>query len=395
MSLFNQGEKAYLLLADGTILEGIHFGVKGTAIGEVVFTTGMTAYQETMTDPSYYGQLVIQTFPLIGNYGVNEADNESDRSYIRGYIVREWCNTPSNFRMEGDVNSFLKEQNIIGIHSIDTRSLTRKIREYGVMNGAITTEDVYAQKDALLEQIRAYTVKNAICSVTGDKKRVYSNPNPKYRVALFDFGYKRNIRNELVARGCEVTVLPALTSAEEVKAMAPNGIMLSNGPGDPTENQAVIDNVRAVAELGIPIFGICLGHQLLALSQGARTEKLKYGHRGANQPVIDLQSGRTYVTSQNHGYAVVGDSLDPSIGTVSHVNANDHTCEGIRYHKINAFTVQFHPKHTAARWILHTCLMNSLLEWKRRKCNHAIEKRYKKGTRNWFWPDYHRTGSRI
>lgn len=182
MSLFNQGEKAYLLLADGTILEGIHFGVKGTAIGEVVFTTGMTAYQETMTDPSYYGQLVIQTFPLIGNYGVNEADNESDRSYIRGYIVREWCNTPSNFRMEGDVNSFLIEQNIIGIHSIDTRSLTRKIREYGVMNGAITTEDVYAQKDALLEQIRAYTVKNAICSVTGDKKRVYSNPNPKYRV---------------------------------------------------------------------------------------------------------------------------------------------------------------------------------------------------------------------
>lgn len=212
------------------------------------------------------------------------------------------------------------------------------------MNGAITTEDVYAQKDALLEQIRAYTVKNAICSVTGDKKRVYSNPNPKYRVALFDFGYKRNIRNELVARGCEVTVLPALTSAEEVKAMAPDGIMLSNGPGDPTENQAVIDNVRAVAELGIPIFGICLGHQLLALSQGARTEKLKYGHRGANQPVIDLQSGRTYVTSQNHGYAVVGDSLDPSIGTVSHVNANDHTCEGIRYHKINAFTVQFHPE---------------------------------------------------
>lgn len=163
-------------------------------------------------------------------------------------------------------------------------------------------------------------------------------------MALFDFGYKRNIRNELVARGCEVTVLPALTSAEEVKAMAPDGIMLSNGPGDPTENQAVIDNVRAVAELGIPIFGICLGHQLLALSQGARTEKLKYGHRGANQPVIDLQSGRTYVTSQNHGYAVVGDSLDPSIGTVSHVNANDHTCEGIRYHKINAFTVQFHPE---------------------------------------------------
>lgn len=170
MSLFNQGEKAYLLLADGTILEGIHFGVRGTAVGEVVFTTGMTAYQETMTDPSYYGQLVMQTFPLIGNYGVNEADNESDRSYIHGYIVREWCNTPSNFRMESDVDSFLEEQNIIGIHSIDTRSLTRKIREYGVMNGAITTEDVYAKKDTLLDQIRSYKVKNAICTVTGDKK---------------------------------------------------------------------------------------------------------------------------------------------------------------------------------------------------------------------------------
>ncbi len=395
MSLFNQGEKAYLLLADGTILEGIHFGVKGTAIGEVVFTTGMTAYQETMTDPSYYGQLVIQTFPLIGNYGVNEADNESDRSYIRGYIVREWCNTPSNFRMEGDVNSFLIEQNIIGIHSIDTRSLTRKIREYGVMNGAITTEDVYAQKDALLEQIRAYTVKNAICSVTGDKKRVYSNPNPKYRVALFDFGYKRNIRNELVARGCEVTVLPALTGAEEVKAMAPDGIMLSNGPGDPTENQAVIDNVRAVAELGIPIFGICLGHQLLALSQGARTEKLKYGHRGANQPVIDLQSGRTYVTSQNHGYAVVGDSLTRLSERFPTSTPMTTPVKAFGITKSTPLPYSSIRKHTAARWILHTCLMNSLLEWKRRKCNHAIEKRYKKGTRNWFWPDYHRTGSRI
>lgn len=344
MSLLDRGEKAYLLLADGTIFEGLHFGAMGTAIGEVVFTTGMTAYQETLTDPSYYGQLVTQTFPLIGNYGVNAADNESAQSYIGGYIVREWCNTPSNFRMEGDINTFLKSQNIVGIYNIDTRKLTRIIREVGVMNGVITTEDVYAKKEELLRQVKDYTIKNAIVSVTGTEARTYSNENPKYKVALYDFGYKRNIRNELVARGCEVTVLPATTTAAELRALNPDGIMLSNGPGDPTENQEIIDNVREITALGIPIFGICLGHQLMALSQGCTTEKLKYGHRGANQPVIDLASHRTYVTSQNHGYAVVGESLDPSIGTVSHVNANDQTCEGIRYHKINAFTVQFHPE---------------------------------------------------
>lgn len=344
MSLLKRGDKAYLLLADGTIFEGLHFGVKGTVIGEVVFTTGMTAYQETLTDPSYYGQLVTQTFPLIGNYGVNAADNESSQSYIRGYIVREWCNTPSNFRMEGDINTFLKEQNIVGIYNIDTRKLTRIIREVGVMNGVITTEDVYAKKDELLKQVQEYEIKDAIVSVTGKEPRTYVNGTPKYKVALYDFGYKRNIRNELVKRGCEVTVLPAMTNAKELEKLNPDGIMLSNGPGDPSENQDIIDNVREIASLGIPIFGICLGHQLLALSQGCRTEKLKYGHRGANQPVIDLKSHRTYVTSQNHGYAVVGDSLEPHVGEVSHINANDQTCEGIRYKKINAFTVQFHPE---------------------------------------------------
>ena len=256
MSLLERGDKAYLLLADGTIFEGLHFGVKGTAIGEVVFTTGMTAYQETLTDPSYYGQLVTQTFPLIGNYGVNAADSESAQSYIHGYIVREWCNTPSNFRMEGDIDGFLKEQNIVGIYNIDTRKLTRIIREVGVMNGVITTEDVYAKKEELLEQVRKYTIKNAVVSVTGTEPRTYSEGTPKYKVALYDFGYKRNIRNELVKRGCEVVVLPATTSAEELKAMHIDGIMLSNGPGDPSENQAIIDNVGEIAKLGIPIFGI-------------------------------------------------------------------------------------------------------------------------------------------
>lgn len=344
MSLLECTKKAYLLLANGTIFEGIHFGVEGTAIGEVVFTTGMTAYQETLTDPSYFGQLVTQTFPLIGNYGVNAADCESSKSYIQGYIVREWCNTPSNFRMENNINSFLLEQNIVGICNIDTRKLTRIIREVGVMNGVITTENVYEKKDELLEQVKNYTIKNAIKTVTGDVIRTYMPTKTKYRVALYDFGYKRNIRQELLKRGCEVFVVPADTSVEELMKLKVDGIMLSNGPGDPAEDAAIIENVRNIANTGIPIFGICLGHQLLALSQGCKTEKLKYGHRGANQPVIDLKSRRTYVTSQNHGYAVIGDSLPEGVGEVSHVNANDGTCEGIRYHKINAFTVQFHPE---------------------------------------------------
>lgn len=344
MSLFNQGEKAYLMLADGQIFEGRSFGAKGTVIGEVVFTTGLTGYQETLTDPSYYGQIVTQTFPLIGNYGVNHEGNESARSYVSGYIVREWCNAPSNFRMEGNINDFLVEHNIIGIHNIDTRRLTRIIREVGVMNGVITTENVYDKKDELLAKIKSYEIKNAVKSVTNSETLTYSNDAPKYKVVLFDFGYKRNIRQELVNRSCEVVVVPADTNAETVKAIAPDGIMFSNGPGDPSENTEIIANIREIEKLGIPIFGICLGHQLMALANGGRTEKLKYGHRGANQPVIDLESGLTYVTSQNHGYAVVGESIDPEIGHVSHINANDKTCEGIKYNKINAFTVQFHPE---------------------------------------------------
>ena len=349
MSLLNHGEKAYLLLADGTVFEGFNFGVKGTVIGEVVFTTGMTAYQETLTDPRYYGQLVTQTFP-------------------------EWCDTPSNFRMEDNIENFLKSQNIVGIYNIDTRKLTRIIREVGVMNGVITTEDVYAKKDQLLEQVRSYVITNAISTVTGDIPRTYSGVEKKYKVALYDFGYKRNIRNELVKRGCEVTVLPAFTTADELLALHPDGIMLSNGPGDPTESQEIIDNVKKIASLGIPIFGICLGHQLLALSQGCRTEKLKYGHRGANQPVIDLNSHRTYVTSQNHGYAVVGESLDPEVGSVSHINANDQTCEGIRYHKINAFTVQFHPEAHGGPLDTAYLFDEFIAVMEKERCNNAAKK---------------------
>lgn len=344
MSLFNQSEKAYLMLANGQVFEGKSLGSKGTVIGEVVFTTGLTGYQETLTDPSYYGQIVTQTFPLIGNYGVNHEDNESARSYVSGYIVREACDVPSNFRCQGNIKDFLSENNIVGICNIDTRKLTRIIRETGVMNGVITTEDVYLKKDELLEKVKSFSIKNAVKSVTNNEILTYTNENPKYKVVLFDFGYKRNIRQELVNRGCEVVVVPAETTAEQVKEINPNGIMFSNGPGDPAENVEIIENIKEIQKLGIPIFGICLGHQLMALANGGKTEKLKYGHRGANQPVIDLESGLTYVTSQNHGYAVVGDSIPAEVGHVSHINANDKTCEGIRYTAVNAFTVQFHPE---------------------------------------------------
>lgn len=344
MSLFNQGKKAYLLLADGTVFEGRSFSAEGTVIGEVVFTTAMTGYQETLTDPSYYGQIVTQTFPLIGNYGVNDEDNESSKSYVKGYIAREWCDKPSNFRCQGTIKEYLEEQNIIEIHSIDTRSLTRRIREAGVMNSAITTEYVYEKKDELLKQINEHKITDAVRNVTSTETITYSNENPKYKVALFDFGYKRSIKNELIKRDCEVTVVPAYTTAEEIKALAPDGIMFSNGPGNPADNIEIIKNIKELTELRIPIFGICLGHQLMALAHGGKTEKLKYGHRGENQPVVDKELDRTFVTSQNHGYAVIGDSIDSEIAEVSHFNANDGTCEGIRYKKINAFTVQFHPE---------------------------------------------------
>lgn len=339
--------KAWLVLADGEVLEGRSFGADGTVIGEVVFTTGMTGYQEVLTDPSYYGQIVTQTYPLIGNYGINYDDMESDKSWVSGYIVREWCRTPSNFRSAKTVDTFLKEQNVIAIEGINTRKLTKKLREAGVMNGAITTEYSPENKEELLKKIRAFAVVDAVKAVSCTQNKVYAAEQEKYRVMLMDFGFKRNIVRSLVSRGCTVTVVPGYTSAEEIQAMQPDGIMLSNGPGDPAENTEIIANIGKLLQTGIPIFGICLGHQLTALATGANTIKLKYGHRGGNQPVRDVDSDRTYITSQNHGYAVDGDSFDTSLGHISHVNANDNTVEGIRYSKYNCFTVQFHPEASA------------------------------------------------
>jgi carbamoyl-phosphate synthase small subunit len=340
----NSEEKAYLLLADGTIFEGCPMGVQGTTIGEIVFNTSMTGYEEILTDASYYGQIVTQTYPLIGNYGVNSIDTESRRSWVKGYIVREECAVPSNFRCEGGLDDFLKKESIIGICGIDTRRLTRIIREHGVMNGAITDSAGLDDKNALLEKINGYSIVNAVNTVTIEEKITSSAQNASYNVALLDYGYKINIMRSLAKRGCNVTVYPALTSPEEIIKSAPDGIMLSNGPGDPSECKTAIENLKALTDTDIPIFGICLGHQLLALANGAKTVKLKYGHRGANHPVKDLESDRTYITSQNHGYAVLSETLEESVGTVSHINLNDGTVEGICYKNGHMFTVQFHPE---------------------------------------------------
>ncbi len=352
---------AYLVLADGTIYEGQSIGATGMTIGETVFTTGMTGYLETLTDPSYYGQIVTQTFPLIGNYGVIPQDFESCRAWVRGYVVRELCDEPSNFRCAGKLDEFLKQHGIVGICGIDTRALTKKLRDAGVMNGMIVSGKAssdFSVTPQLLQKIKAYTITDAVkivntregevspCASTSLAATLSPRGSaPKTpKVVLFDFGAKANIQRELQKRGCNVSVVPYNTSAEEVLKMEPDGIMLSNGPGDPAENTGVIQEIKKLCDYGkIPIFGICLGHQMLALARGAKTSKLKYGHRGANHPCKDMATGRVYITSQNHGYAVEPSGL-PSFARLSFVNVNDETCEGIEYTDIPAFSVQFHPE---------------------------------------------------
>lgn len=338
-----EGKKAALVLADGTVFEGRSFGAEGNTVGEIVFTTAMTGYQETLTDPSYCGQIVTQTFPLIGNYGVNKIDPESRGSAVSGYIVRECCEFPSNFRCEGGLDEYLKALNVVGVCDIDTRRLTRIIRESGVMNGAIVCGEF--DKERLLADIRAYRVGEVVSKVSVREREFFpAEGEARFNVVLMDYGYKFNIRRELVKRGCNVTVMPYNSAADEIKALSPDGIMLSNGPGDPADNAVSINTLRELIPARIPTFGICLGHQLLALANGARTEKLKYGHRGGNQPVKDIALDRTFITSQNHGYAVIGGSVPESAGRVSHINGNDGTCEGVRYSNAPAFTVQFHPE---------------------------------------------------
>lgn len=330
--------KAYILLENGRVFSGENFGAQGSKTGELVFTTGMGGYIETLTDPSYYGQIVIQTFPQIGNYGMISDDAESSGIYAFGYVVREICEMPSNFRCEKPLEDFLKEKGIIGISGVDTRELTSIIRENGVMNAVITTEEPDL---GLLDKIRDFKILNAVENVGSKEEHVLSSKDAtKFKIGLWDFGAKANIGRELAKRGAEVMVLPYNTSAKRL--MEFDGIMLSNGPGDPAENTEIINTLKEI--LGkTPIFGICLGHQLLALASGGKTEKLKYGHRGVNQPVKDIETKRTYITSQNHGYAVNADSIK-NIGKVRYINANDGTVEGIDYPDKKAFSVQFHPE---------------------------------------------------
>lgn len=375
--------KAFLVLADGTVFEGQSIGAKGSSIGETVFTTGMTGYLETLTDPSYFGQIVTQTFPLIGNYGIIPEDYESKKSWVRGYVVRELCDLPSNFRCSGDLDSFLKNQNIIGICGIDTRALTKKLREAGVMNGMIisNSDETPIVNDELLSKIKAYRVEKSVetvsCSELGIRNaelgiddgfikynsiaktwpetnhNIYQIKKP-VRIVLWDFGAKHNIQRELEKRGADVVVVPYSYTAEDILKLNPDGIMLSNGPGDPAENVGIIREINKLCEYNLrlsgeatrsslPIFGICLGHQMLALARGAKTSKLKYGHRGGNHPVKDMETGRVYISSQNHGYAVENDTL-PSYAKLAFTNSNDGTCEGITYTDIPAFSVQFHPE---------------------------------------------------
>ncbi|MBR1796425.1 MAG: carbamoyl phosphate synthase small subunit [Clostridiales bacterium] len=333
--------KRYLVLQNGKIFEGEAFGADGETIAEIVFTTSMTAYLETLTDPSYKGQAVVQTFPLIGNYGIITPDKEGERPSVSGYIVRTVCDDPSNFRCEETVDRYLKDNGIVGIKGIDTRALTRVLREFGTMNGMICDDPSHADTDA----VSSYRIKDPVKEVSTKEERVFE-PTGERRavVALMDYGVKYNIIRSLQERGCEVHLMPEDTSAARIRELKPDGLFLSNGPGDPEDNTEAINVLTKLREDNYPTMGICLGHQLLALSHGFKTGKLKYGHRGANHPVRNEETGRIYISSQNHGYEVLSDSIDNEIAKELFVNVNDGTNEGIRYLKENAFSVQFHPE---------------------------------------------------
>ncbi len=333
--------KAYLYLEDGTLFTGRSIGARKEVVSEVVFNTSMTGYLEVLTDPSYAGQAVVMTYPLIGNYGICREDMESGQAWPDAFIVRELSELHSNFRSQGSIQSFLAEQGIPGIEGIDTRALTKRLREHGTMNGFLTTDPNFDREEAM-RKMKEYTVAGVVKKTTCREK--YVMPGSGKKVAVLDLGMKRNIARSLAKRGIEVTVWPSDTSAETILGTNPDGIMLTNGPGDPKENVEVIREIRKLYESDTPIFAICLGHQLMALATGADTFKMKYGHRGGNHPVKDMLNGRVYISSQNHGYAVDEASLDPKVAVPAFRNVNDGTNEGLSYVGKNIFTVQFHPE---------------------------------------------------
>jgi len=350
-------KKAILVLEEGTFYEGIGFGADGESYGEIVFNTSMTGYQEILTDPSYNGQIVVMTYPEIGNYGINTDDIESLRPFVRGFVVREYWNKPSNWRSSENLESYLKYYNIVGIHGVDTRGVTRRIRSQGAQRAAISTVDFSHAR--LLKKVRSSPsildvdlVTEVSCQrpytwekgsgVLAQSHNIERKPSKGHKVLVYDYGIKQNILRRLVDVGCDVKVVPSQTSSEEVLSMEPDGIVLSNGPGDPSTVSYAVKCVEKLVGKK-PIFGICLGHQILGLALGGKTFKLKFGHRGANQPVKNLSTGKVEITSQNHGFAVSPDSLGNDV-EITHINLNDNTVEGLRHKKYPIISVQYHPE---------------------------------------------------
>ena len=336
--------KATLILANGAVFHGRSIGAAGERVCEMVFNTSMTGYQEVLTDPSYAGQGVVMSYPLIGNYGVNGEDNESARPWVEAFVVRHLSPRGGNFRCQYGLGDFLRKHDIVGIEGVDTRALTKILRSQGSMNGMITCAEHFNVNE-VMEKLKAYRVTGTVERVTWPRPETYpACEEERCHVAMLDFGVKRNMVECLRRRGCRVTVLPAHTPAREVLAGGYVGVMLPNGPGDPADNGDIIREVRKLYESGLPLYAVCLGHQLLALATGAKTGRLDYGHRGGNHPVRDIAGKRVFITSQNHGYVVLAETVDPAVAEVSHVNVNDGTCEGLRYKRPNCFTTQFHPE---------------------------------------------------
>ncbi len=341
----NSTKKAILVLEDGRVFRGESFGAEGESFGEMVFNTSMSGYQEILTDPSYAGQIVCMTYPLIGNYGINSEDSESSRPWVEGFVVREASRIASNWRSEETLDAYLKRHKIVGIEHIDTRALVRHIRSKGAMRTAISTVD--SDAESLLEKVRASPEmkhRELASTVSTDEIFEYAaNGDEKFHVVCFDFGVKTNSLREFAALGCRLTVVPAETSAKKVLALKPDGIFLSNGPGDPAAMRKIVEEIKKLAASNVPMFGICLGHQIVAQAFGGTTYKMLFGHRGGNQPIKDLSSNKIEIAAHNHGFAVEAGSL-PSEIEITHINLNDETVAGLKHKQLPVFSVQYHPE---------------------------------------------------